>query len=93
MPAFDLEWTSTPEERYDDSPNSMTNRAHEAVGLAYVGGFGGSDGSTADNGISIRASLEDARALASKVAQAIGKTVGLVDPDDGTVLFVASKGD
>lgn len=79
MPTYSLEWSSTVAARYD---TDMNERARKVVGVDVIDQYGGSDGHSADNGITIEvADVESATQAGQRVADEVGLFVNLLTHD------------
>lgn len=83
MDTWVLEWQSSPYERYETPMMQRALNALRPTTLVLVESFGGTDGTTADNGLRVTGPEAEARALRDMIAGFVGHDVSLRRVDRG----------
>ena len=81
MAEYQLHWQSSAYERYDSPMMTRALDVLRSTGLYLIESYGGTDGTTADNGLRVVATEDEARALRDRIAGAVGHDVSLTEID------------
>jgi hypothetical protein len=78
MPNYQIEWVSSLDDRYGTAMHEQAEAIAKEAGLRVIDTYGGSNGLTADNGLTVYAvTMAIPSEVALKIAQRFGYTVNV----------------